>query len=497
MNKRHTIRLLAAVAALLLLLGCPAGATLVEQTQVNLPEIDVYLYEEEVDLEGIEEADIAATLDGVPLDIVDLSLSTQPIQYCYMLDISGSMPVDHFIAVKRAILAQWDALRPGDELALFSFGEEVKLRLSGGESREEVEEALANVWRGELHTQFYEAMSTLVQYLEPMEDKRCVAVVVSDGVEASQDGMSREELENTLRLGGVAVNGLCIDTEEADAEAFAEFVHLTGGELYRFGPDDAEPVLKDLVSRLDDGWHLVLTAPGFDADNSTRTLQVDLAGKSTVVTQVKLDRAMQDETPPQVLSAEYLPETRQLSVQFSEAMSAPTQAEAYSLLSPKGELLALTDEMLTYVPPSNSVLLRFAELPVEGVYTLSISGLRDASSMENEMTPYQGRVQMNTGVTPPPTPTVPPTPAPVAVKPKLDLQPLYIAGGIGVAAVVALVVLLVVLGRRRQKADSEKPARTRRVKQARSAKTVRFVFVEDAATSPKKKTNKKEDQDKT
>jgi hypothetical protein len=79
-------------------------------------------------------------------------------------------------------------------------------------------------------------MDALIELVLQTEDMRRVAVVISDGIDDTDAGMTQEELEDKLVRTGVSVSAMCIDTaSEANTESFGDFIRLSGGELYVFG----------------------------------------------------------------------------------------------------------------------------------------------------------------------------------------------------------------------------------------------------------------------
>ncbi|HPE16330.1 MAG TPA: VWA domain-containing protein, partial [Oscillospiraceae bacterium] len=413
--------------------------------------------------------------DGERLTVVSLKPSSQPILYVYMLDISGSIPAAHFAAAKEAILTTCRNMGENDRLILLTFGNEVNVLLQGGESYDTVRSVLDPLEAKDRNTKFYDAMDKLIEIAYPVEDMRRIAVVISDGIDDTDAGMTQEELEALLTRCGISVNALCIDTSsEENVERFRGFMHLTGGELYLFGPDDAAEVLEEMVDRLDDGWHLVLAAEDNVADGSTRTLSIDFGGETQVATEVSLDKSTADTTPPEVLWAEYDRSAGRITIAFSEAVREADVLSHYTLRADGGKDVPLSSVSYSDTDGWRAVLTPGEALSDSSVYTLSISGLTDASQEKNPLSVTRKLYPAGTAQSASPVPAETPDA-------DSDLFPMILLGA-AVVLVVALVGLIVFLIR--QKNRPAAPAKPEKAKKEakkdpsvpREKQTARFMF---------------------
>lgn len=462
-------------ACALLFLSAPASALTVEQTQVNMPEIDVFLYEDGTSISDLSVRDITATLDGERLTAVSIKQSSQPILYVYMLDISGSIPAAHFAAAKDALLATCRNMGESDRLILLTFGNEVKVLLEGGESYDDVRTVLDSLQAKDQNTKFYDAMNKLIEIAYPVENMRRIAVVISDGIDDTDAGMTQEDLEALLTRCGISVSALCIDTSsEEHVERFRGFMHLTGGELYLFGPQTATAVLEDLVGRLDDGWHLTLSADSNVADGSTRTLSIDFGGQTRVETEVSLDKGTADTTPPEVLWAEYDRAAGRVTVAFNEAVRNADVLSHYELRANGGKAVPLSSVAYSDTDGWRAVLTPGEALRDNEVYTLTIAGLTDASQEANPLSATRKLYPSGGAGTASPAPTE-------AHAAQGDLLPILMLAAAAVL-VVALLVLILFLVRRRNL--PELPSKTKQAKKEpkkepdvpREKQTAKFVF---------------------
>jgi len=382
---KKLIRLLLLAGLLIKLLSMGALALSIEQTQVKMPGIDVYLYQDGEELSELSPSEVTAALDGAPLAVRGLGRSEQEIFYVYMLDVSASIPAPHFNAARDAVAAAYERLRPQDKMALLTFGSEVTLRLRGDESREEVLAALESLQNRDNNTKFYNAMDALVDLVSQTSEMRRVAVVISDGIDDTDAGMTQEELETKLRQTGVSVSAMCLDSApEAVVHKFRDFIQFSGGELYPFGAGDASDVLARLLGRLEGGWLLRLEAPNNLARGNVAELSITLPGGETVSSDVKLDDWVPDNTRPRVTGAVYDGASNTLLVSFSEPVAGADSLAAYALTGADGTVLPIESAELL---EDGSCRLHIAPgaVPEAGDVTLTVGGLRDVSMEENEL----------------------------------------------------------------------------------------------------------------
>ena len=381
-----------------LALSLSAFAVTLEQVQVSPPHFDVYIYDDGSELSEITTSDISATLGDEELSCTSVALSEQGIFYFFMLDISGSMPDAHFEAAKDAVLNAYSGLRPQDKLAVISFGNEVSLLLEGHEDRSEVQSAISSLSSNDEKTMFYTAMDKLIQLAPQTENMRRIAVVISDGIDDSDAALTQEQLEEKLINSGVSVYALCIDSAaEADIGSFKSFIHVSGGELYTFGPESAEAELNGLLARLGNSLHIKLVSGGYIPAAPNLLLNVQIGGYGSVSAELSPDEWAADEKAPYVISTVYSPGTQTLDLVFSEPITGGDELRNYSLSSSDGVPTTISSAANTS-GESDRVSLYFDPLPIGGIYTLSVSGIKDLSPAANVLEPYEGSVHLATGV---------------------------------------------------------------------------------------------------
>mgnify|MGYP000883438054 FL=1 len=455
-----------------MLIGGSVSAVSVEQAQVCMPDIDVYLYDGGDVLSGIAEGEITAALDGAALSVRSLVRAEQGIFYVYMIDVSASMPAGHFSAAKQAVLEAWGRLRDQDTLALITFGNTVDLRLEGGESRAKVTETLDSLKNTDTSTKFYDAMDVLIDTVLQTEDMRRVAVVISDGIDDTDAGMTQEALEEKLIRTGVSISAMCIDTApESGVAQFGDFIRLSGGELYIFEPADAGTVLDSLLDRLEGGWHLALQAPTNVASGEEALLNIDFGDAQSITLPVVPERWIPDSKQPRVESVVYAEGENAFLVTFSEAVTGVEADGVWMLADGNGEPVAMAS---VDVIDGVSCRLTMASPPPEGSsLTLTVSGLRDVSMESNELYRYS-EVVWSGNASPPPADTA----FPADEEPIVETGTLIIIGA-SVVFVVAAAVMILRMAQKKAGVKKEKRSKKQKKELDTEKPTAKFMFVQD------------------
>lgn len=469
---RRFLRAAAAIFLSVSLMTMGAAAFTVEQTQICMPDLDVYLYEDGSDFTGLTERDVAASLGGESLSCEAFGRSEEGIYYVYMLDVSASMPDDLFAAAKAAVSDACGRLREQDTLTLITFGNDVRLILSGSESIAGARAAIEALTNTDQHTKFYTAMGALVKQVAGTEDMRRVAVVFSDGIDSTDAGMTQEELEETLLSAGVSVSGMCIDSSTADVEGFEKLITMSGGELYTFGAENAAEVLTSLLGRLEGGWHIKLTAANNIASGKPTPLVLTVGSDRAELT-VTPENWTPDDRAPRVENAGYDRGTNTITVTFSEPVAGGEELSAYTLMTGGGEELAISgaesaDGVVFTLTPA-------APLPEEGAVVLTVAGLRDLSMESNEM--YKYTKELISGGT-----EAAQTSAPTeeSAQPVISTVTIVIVGAAVLAAAAAAFVILKLAGKKpedKEKAKESRKPRSRRDRPENVKNTATFMFL--------------------
>ena len=377
-----------------------AAALTVEQVKEQMPRLNLFFYEDDYDLSGLTAGEIQAWLGEEALAVQRFCPAAESgvgAEYVYMLDISGSMPDAHFAAAKELILSQAEALGEQDSLSVITFGDTVTLHRAL--SFQEAEALLAGTQNRDSTTHFYAAMDRLLEYAAGDKLRRTVAVVFSDGVDDTDAGMTRQELEQALQGEGVSISALCIDTAgQAAVDDFGAFVRATGGDIYLYNARTAQEVHAQLQARLGQCWYLELASGSNIADGSAAILRIHLGDAVAADIPVTLTAWQPDETAPAVTAAGYDPDGSSIRVWFSEAVLGAGDPAAFTLTGPDGSPVALTGAKYQEEAGSFFTDLLPESIPASGTYTLTIRGVTDASMEKNPLSESAVTLELDTGV---------------------------------------------------------------------------------------------------
>jgi Mg-chelatase subunit ChlD len=451
MRKRFLNVLLCTLLLCLLFCGA-ANAVEIEQIQVSMPRVDVYLHTDDPALQALTADQISATMGGTAMEVESFQRSDQGIFYIFMLDISRSIPTEHLESARQAVHQACAGMRPQDKVALLTFGNSVNVLSDGSDSVETVLSKLDSLACTDDNTQFYTAMDTLVEMATKVKDMRRIAVVFSDGIDDTDAGMSQAELENVLQQSGIAVYAMCIDTSSAqNVESFRSFINLSGGELYTYGGSNAPTVLTQLLDKLNNVWMLQLLSTAETEQSGQIPLHIQFGTLAQADAQMESSYWLPDESAPYVTGVTMDTDTHSIVVSFSEPVTGGDDAGCYVLTDSAGTVLQPSS--ITYVGADRrSARLIVTELAATGSYKLQVSGQEDLSPSHNKLKPYEQTLTgAQAGESGTAAPQVPDQTDDGSLRQELTVLLLSTLGGI---IVVALLIVLIVRADKRRGGDS-------------------------------------------
>lgn len=307
----------------------------VEQVKLSPPDADAYIYSEKNDLSDVKTSDISADLGGKALDVEAIESSGHSnggTFYAFLLDVSGSIPQASLDAAVSSISDIADDMTDADRLAVITFGDKVNVISDGSKSASSTVRKLKGLKADDKTTAFYTAMDSLIKVTENAGDKRTVAVVVSDGVDDTDAGMTEDELTDTLKQSGVAVYALQVGNVTASqTDHLKKFISVSGGEVYSFSEQNAKKTIKSLTGHLGEVYRVHLT--GGTAPEKDTSLKLQIKGFDPVTWTVKKEtwkKADKEETSAKKEAPEQKTEKKERIVQtnFSSEKRAVVTAIA-------------------------------------------------------------------------------------------------------------------------------------------------------------------------
>lgn len=261
----------------------------VEQVRLLPPDADAYIYSEKSDLSSVKADDITADLGGKPIEVQKIESSGHSnggTFYAFLLDVSGSIPQASLDAAISSIGDIASDMTDADRLAAITFGDKVNVISDGSKNPAATVRKLKGLKADDNKTAFYTAMDSLIKVTAKAGDMRTVAVVVSDGVDDTDAGMSEGELTDTLKQSGVAVYALQVGkVTAAQTKHLKKFISVSGGEVYRFSEANAGKTIKSLTGHLGEVYRVHLSG-GEPPENDTK-LTIQVRGFEPVVWTIK------------------------------------------------------------------------------------------------------------------------------------------------------------------------------------------------------------------
>ena len=200
---------------------------------------------------GLGQGDFSVIDDGVRQQIETFESSDSPLSAILVLDTSASMrpKLEDATRAARAFVA---ALKPDDEVGLYTFNTAVVGSVDLTRDRAPVEAAIAAVQpAGE--TALYDAIASALKRLKPIKRRKAV-VVFTDG-EDNRSRLSVAQVIEMARASEVAIYSVAQGEDESKTlTAFLDRIALqTGGRSYFIGhirklPETFASVVKELRS---------------------------------------------------------------------------------------------------------------------------------------------------------------------------------------------------------------------------------------------------------
>ncbi len=338
-------RISVAVIGVIFLLGAFSGMSLcakaqspgtgelevfqIEQVRAEMPQIQVYV-------RGVNANEACeAYLDGNALTSTgNQSLDENGTSYLIMLDISGSITSEYFLAAKKQVEELAQNLGPKDKITLITFGDTVKMQVSDSQNADEISKILALLQAKDKKTNLYRAFDQCLKYVEAESQKeRQIVLVISDGIQDTGDaGITQEELETRLTQASMPVYAFCVDTADRQSrDGLGTFARTTGGELFVFGPQNAAQVWQKWKERLNQTVCLGFESTANYADGELHTLLLkETAGAQSDTRQIRITNWLVDDVAPEVISFRYDNEKNTIEIEFSEPVLGADKANAYA-----------------------------------------------------------------------------------------------------------------------------------------------------------------------
>ena len=263
-----TILRLCSILASAALSLCPALAQNQEQPQtairvnVNLVLVDATVKNKSAQImSDLKQQDFELREDGVPQKVDIFSRDELPLDVALVLDLSDSIG-PFLVPLRRAANTALAALKPEDQVALFTFSTEAELRVPFTRDKSQIADLIGSFHAGGA-TNINDGIFLPAQYLlnAPQKDRR-VIILISDDVGTTAGGQGTRDIVTECTASDVVLYNLKIpgynppETRMAAAMIpglvnIRRVVEQTGGETFDV-PDIAhlDEVFRALIQRI-------------------------------------------------------------------------------------------------------------------------------------------------------------------------------------------------------------------------------------------------------
>ena len=188
------------------------------RSTVEVVRLDVSAVRDDEPTRMLKPQDLIVTDNGVPQEVVSLTLDQQPLSVLMVLDTSASMTGDklnHLADAARAIVA---SLRPTDRAAIIGFSHAVQINTGLTANRDRLNQAIGSLQAGGA-TSLRDALFAALQ-LTPVDDSRPMVLLFTDGDDNSS-WLTDAEVMEAVRRTAVTVD--IIDVPETRSATLADW----------------------------------------------------------------------------------------------------------------------------------------------------------------------------------------------------------------------------------------------------------------------------------
>ncbi len=366
-----------------------------EQAMVNAPHVKTYITNAARTQEQWDVMTFQATLGERELQYVGgrmLQPGEEGVAYTYMVDTSQSMKKSQMKAIKRGLRRARTELREMDRFALMEFGGEPVYRLQGSETLEQAMAAIDALDNKKLYTPLYDAIDMVINKVggeRDVEPRRKVIIVVTDGSDYDQGGVTYDEILRKIGESNIPIYGVAPRNRKRKEklDKLGILCRESSAEL-RLGTDkELDELMRETVQSIVSCYVIEWRADSNNVGRTFERLQLQI-GEGEVVHDLgktlMVDKWMPDDTIPRIKDdlVEKLTEDS-IGFTFNEPVLNAGDLENYIVKDQDGKTLALKD--VTYEDEGQRCEILFEETVYSGDYTLEFAGVTDDTMERNKV----------------------------------------------------------------------------------------------------------------
>ena len=306
-NWRFLSRRVAVLAVVLLvgqsLTGFAAPPTVYDfrltQGTAKLPVIKAYvdiIGAGEVPAKGLQREDLKATIGTTAVKVsklVPFEDTKEGIGYVLLVDVSKSLSVAQFSLMKETLTAFVDAMAEGDQAALVTFGNDVKIIQEFSANRGKIKEMLAALGPSDEETAFYGGLDKAIAVARAGGSDiplRRVIITLSDGVNDLPGGVGKGNVSAKLSADPIPlyligfVQGKPTAEEESAIGVMKDFASQSGGRFYDGRGGSWRGIYFAITRSIRSAFVIELDASGFLSEGATYPVELTLPAAGRIWT---------------------------------------------------------------------------------------------------------------------------------------------------------------------------------------------------------------------
>lgn len=375
-------KLICAVLVLFLVLSCFSMSAFAADKKIRQARTQLPSFVVEVS-GSMDKGDIkTATLGSEVLTADSVKKGDKASKLVYMLvDISTSMSQSTLNALKDSLIDYGLSLNENDKLVLVSFGIDYEVVLSGGESDDEIRDAINSLTCNSDGTSFYNALNYVFEHSEKQKGyDRHFAIVVSDGTDEDNEKgrSSRQEVVDNYETHALPVYGMCLShATKSQAEEFGYISRVSGGELKTYSSYNAADVFEEMKQIINDVTVISFTTQSKkSAGRQTFTLETS---DETFEQEIEVVGG-KDTAAPAVEEITYDKEKNAFVITFSEHIENGDNEASFEVKKGNSSLAIVSAEY-----KDRQTTLNMDKTVYSGKYTFVFSGITDSSDNANAL----------------------------------------------------------------------------------------------------------------
>ncbi len=208
----------------------------------------------------------------------------------FLVDISKSLNDAQMEQVKAAMQKWASEMKPNDRMAIITFGEEVKTILDYSNDSDAIQKAINSIENSGMKTKLYGAVNegvTLSQRNDTDLPKRRDIILVTDGLNDSNGGVSMEDVSDRLKKTRIPIYCLWLEGRSGDESesTMNTLAERSGGEKYNLGQSNINTVYEQVHSKIQNSFVIDLAYSDDEFLNGTSSnleLKVTANGKTPI-----------------------------------------------------------------------------------------------------------------------------------------------------------------------------------------------------------------------